>query len=397
MMAAVIICLPALMAAGNTAVHAATGGRWRLLLAKLTPENRFAQLDGVQLISIRGDSKLELRFRTEMGQSSKVPMAEVITARNLAFSPNSTGKWRVFLKDGGWICGHDITSHGENFRINTSFGMITVPLNDAVGLGKINSGWQAHRAAAHDRVYFLSGGVLKGTFSAAGMRGVEMHSSLGVQWIAWPRIEKLVLGGLPMRKTTGAKFAVTLLNGSRLKATSIQLASGLFSIHTVVAVALKVPISSLGAINTIKGKATWLASVHPEAYRQTPLFGQPWPLQRNRNAVGDPLRVGDRIYAHGLGMRAPCTVTYHLGGQYQYLLFAAQMDDSAEATGRGHISVSIDGHHVYTSRVLTAGMPVHFVRLPLHAAESLSISARSDSYLATRCRIDLLDAALLRK
>ncbi len=385
------------MALGRIGASGFKGSSWRLLLAKLTPQNRFTQLDNVQLTGIQSGSKPELHFQTGAGQSGKVSMAEMITASNSAFSPNLTSNWRVFLKDGGWICGQGITSHGENFRIKTSFGLITVPLNDALGLGKSDSGLHAHRAAAHDRVYFLSGGVIKGTFTAAGVRGVDIRSSLGTEWTPWPRIEKLVLGGLPTRNIDGGKFAVTLFNGSKLKATSIQLSHGLLSIHTIIGVKLKVPISTVGEINTINGKATWLASVHPETYRQTPLFGQPWPLRHNRNAVGGPLRVDGTTYSHGLGLHAPCAVTYQLGGQYRYLLFAVGMDDSAGAAGHGRISISVDGHHVYTSKVLTVGMPVHFVRLPLNAARKLSISAQSVSYLATRCRIDLIDAALLRK
>ncbi len=399
---AIVVCLQPLMpsppmALGRTEINGVKGEDWQLLLARLTRRNQFTKIVGIQLINIQSGRTPELLFKNRAGQSGRVSMAGLISARNLTFSPGLTSKWRIFLKDGGWICGQKITSHGQNFHLETSFGLVTVPLNDAIGLGKSSRGLHTHRAAAHDRVYFPSGGMIKGTFTAAGARGVEMHSALGTEWTPWSRIEKLVLGGLPTRNKGGTKFAVTLFNGSMLKATSIQLVNGLLGIHTITGVELKVPISTVGEIDMIGGKVTWLASVQPDTYRQTPLFGQPWPLQRNRNAVGGPLHVDGITYSHGLGMEAPCSVTYQLGGQYRYFLFAVQMDDSAKATGRGYISIRIDGHHVYTSKVLNAGMPVHFVRLPLHGAGTLSISARSASYLATRCRIDLLDAALLRK
>lgn len=379
---------------------AATAGNvdgWQLLLTKLTPDNRFMRVKSTGLLAIKEGPNPKLAFKTQGGQVKTVPLAAVITAARPGFTSNSAGKWRVYLKDGGWICGRVITSHGENFHIQTSFGMVSVPLNDALGAGKGRKGFQHPRAAAHDRLFYASGGVLKGTFMQATAGGVRIHTTLGTQWTPWMRIQRIVLGGLPAHTSTVAGFSVALLNGSMLKAAAVYLSRQILTIRTVIGFTLTIPLSAAGEIDTLTGNATWLASLQPIAYRQTPLFGRPWPLQRNHNAVGEPLEVDGNAYSHGIGLHAPCTVTYQLGGRYRYLLLAAQMDDSAQEIGRGRMTIRIGGQPVYRSKVLTTGMPLTFIKLPLRGADRLTITTRPTSILATRCRIDLLDAALLRK
>lgn len=369
---------------------------WRLELAQLTPANRFANFNGVKLIRIKDGTKPEMIFKIRTGQVEGVPLAAIISATRPDFSNAAAGAWQVFLKDGGWIIGRAVTSRGQNFHIQTPAGRISVPLNDALGLGLRAIDFKNQHATAHDRLILTGGSAIKGTFMVASKRGVEMHSSLGTQWTPWSKIAAVILGGLPARSSAVPMCSVALLNGSQLDAKSLRLSGDVLTVHTVIGLVLQLPLSAVGQITPLGGNVVWLSSLQPKVYRQTPLFGRGWPLGRNRNAVGGILRVDGTLYAHGVGLHAPCQVSYQLAGGYQYLLFAAQMDDSGAMIGRGQVTILIDGHEVYKSRVLSAGLPLRFVKLQIKGARTLTISARSTSYLATRCRIDLLDAALLR-
>ncbi len=302
----------------------------------------------------------------------------------------------VYLRDGSYLSGRSIASNGNNFHIVTRFGTIKVPLTDATGLGTAGQEINRRTAAAHDRLFLIGGGLLKGTFLACNIDGIKMHSALGIQVTPWSRVKELVLGGLPTRLTKHRTAKIQLVNGSVIHVSTLQLTHRRFTILSQSGFTLHIPQSMVCEINTRGGDVTWLAAIPPEKYQQTPLFGKPWALELNRSAVGGKLRASGVMYHHGVGLHAPCTVTYRLGGRYRYLMFAAQMDDSAGKIGRGEVRIKVNGRSIYSSGILVAGHPPVFVKLPVQHAESLTISAHSAGFLATRCRIDLLDAALIR-
>lgn len=370
---------------------------WRILLSKLNSQNRFVHRSGIRLMAIKPGKVSVITYRTASGEIKSIQLPRIITLARMGFIHPHSASEIVYLKDGSYLSGQRIISHGNNFRIKTRLGTILVPLVDSTGVGTERRGLIRRRAAAHDRLFLDGGGRLKGTFLACSADGIEMRTRLGTQSTPWSRVKRLVLGGLPTRAGGSQTAHIELLNGSMLNVSDVQLANRRFTLHTAAGLTLHIPQSMVGEINTCHGDVTWLAAVHPEIYRQTPLFGTSLPMGFNRNAIGGHLRVDGIIYRHGIGLHAPCTITYRLGGAYRYLVFAAQMDDSAGRIGRGDVSIRIDGKPVYDSGILEAGKPVLFVKLPLHDAVSVMMVAHSVSLPATRCRIDLLDAALIRR
>ncbi len=379
----------------EAAVKRASPG-WRVLLAKLDAQNRFVRVDGIRLIAIKRAEVPVAIYRVPSGGIERIPFTRVIALARGDFIRRHSHRRRVYLKDGSCLMGESILSNGNNFHIKTDFGTVTVPVIDATGLGSSRQGIIRQKAAAHDRLYLIGGGLLEGTFLACTADGIHMHSQLGNQTTPWSRVRRLVLGGLPTGTSGHPTAEIQLLDGSVLHATAVRLANRQFTINTQAGITLHIPLSTVGEINTLGGDVTWLAAIPPEKYQQTPLFGKPWPLELNRSAVGAKLRASGVMYHHGVGLHAPCAVTYRLGGRYRYLVFAAQMDDSAGKIGRGEVSIKVNGRSIYSSGILVAGHPPVFVKLPVQHAESLTISAHSAGFLATRCRIDLLDAALIR-
>ncbi len=393
---ALLLLLGALLARPTAAAVKNESPGWRILFAKLDAQNRFVRLDGIRLIAIKQAKVPVIVYRAQSGGIKRIPFTRVIALARGDDIRRHSHRRRVYLKDGSWLIGESILSNGNNFRIKTDFGTVVVPVIDATGLGMSRHGIIRRKAVAHDRLFFIGGGLLKGTFLACNIDGIKMHSALGIQVTPWSRVKELALGGLPTG--TGGKLTakIELLDGSVLHAAALKLASRQFTIDTQSGLTLHIPESTVGKINTLGGDVTWLAAIPPEKYQQKPLFGKPWPIEFNRNAVEGTLRASGVIYRHGVGLHAPCTVTYRLGGRYRYLVFAAQMDDSAGKIGRGEVSVKVDGRNIYSSGVLVVGHPPVFVKLPVEHAESLTITTHAAGFLATRCRIDLLDAALIR-
>lgn len=370
---------------------------WRIILAKLSPQNRFERVSPVHLIAIQSGATRTVRFQTPSGGMENIPLRRVVSLTRIGFANVRSSRLTVYLKDGSYLLGRSIMSHGNRFHIHTAFGTVDVPLGAATGLGTSDPTIVRRRAAAHDRVVLASGSMLKGTFLACDQGGIELHTSLGNQTIAWSRINRLILGGLPTQMHQRPSAEVSLLDGSRLKASAMQLANGRLVIHTPGGFALSVPQSMVGKMTNRDGDVSWLAAMTPTAYQQTPLFGRPWPMGKNRNVVGGKLRADGVNYAHGIGLHAPCSVTYEPGGRFKYLVFSAQMDDSAGKVGRGEVKIQIDGRQVYSSGILRAGGPAVFVKLPIQGTARLVITTRSAGFPATRCRVDLLDAAFIRR
>ncbi|MGC8559220.1 MAG: NPCBM/NEW2 domain-containing protein [Phycisphaerae bacterium] len=377
------------------AVHMKSA-EWRILFSTLDSQNRFIHDSGISLIAIKPGNNSLIIYQNPTGTIKNIEFRRVISLIRVGFIHAHNVRRRVYLKDGSYLSGRSIASNGNNFYIATRFGTIKVPLTDATGLGTAGQDINRREAAAHDRLFLNGGGLLKGTFLACNIDGIKMHSALGIQVIPWSRVKELVLGGLPPRITKHRTATIQLINGSVIHASTLQLTHRRFTILSQSGLTLHIPESMVGKINTRGGDVTWLAQIPPQVYRQTPLFGKPWPVELNRNSTGGKLRVDDITYHHGIGLQAPCTITYRLDHRYDYLVFAAQMDDSAEKIGRGEVKVMVNGRIIYSSGTLVAGKPPVFVKVPIQDAESITISTRSAEFLATRCRIDLLDAAIIR-
>ena len=369
---------------------------WRILFSTLDSQNRFIHESGITLIAIKPGNNSSITYRTPSGATKSTEFRRVISLVRVGFIHEHNVRRSVYLKDGSYLSARSIASNGNNFHIATRFGTIKIPLTDATGLGTAGQDVIRPTAAAHDHLILSGGGLLKGTFLACNINGIKMHSALGIQVTPWSRVKELVLGGLPTRLTKHRTAKIQLIDGSVLNASTLQLTHRRFTILSQSGFTLHIPQSMVGEINTRGGDVTWLAAIPPEKYQQTPLFGKPWPIEFNRNAVGGKLRASGVIYHHGVGLHAPCTVTYRLGGRYRYLVFSAQMDDGAGKIGRGEVSVKVNGRNIYSSGTLAAGKPAVFVKLPVVHAESLTITTHAGGFLATRCRINLLDAALIR-
>jgi alpha-galactosidase len=92
------------------------------------------------------------------------------------------------------------------------------------------------------------------------------------------------------------------------------------------------------------------------------------PVERNtsngesRAGDGNPITLGGVVHAKGLGVHAPSTVEYYLGGKCTSLTATVGVDDEKNGKGTVEFQVLADGKQVADSGVLTnaaGGQPVH--------------------------------------
>ncbi|NUR01666.1 MAG: alpha-galactosidase [Streptomyces sp.] len=81
-------------------------------------------------------------------------------------------------------------------------------------------------------------------------------------------------------------------------------------------------------------------------------------MSNGETAAGDghPISLGGVVYAKGLGVHAPSTVTYYLGGKCSRVTATVGVDDEKDGAGSVEFLVSADGRQVADSGVLTNPM-----------------------------------------
>jgi hypothetical protein len=139
----------------------------------------------------------------------------------------------------------------------------------------------------------------------------------------------------------------------------------------------------------------WLGDHEPVALEGRSMLGEVWPVVRDRNAVGDPMIVGGRVFTRGLGMHATSRATWKIEGPFNRLRGAVAMDDSAKPYGRVDVQILVDGAPRFTVDDLKAGMtPVAF-DVALVDGATLELFAEADAEGEIQDRVNWLDMFLV--
>jgi len=104
------------------------------------------------------------------------------------------------------------------------------------------------------------------------------------------------------------------------------------------------------------------------------------PYERDRSngeqgaADGRPITIRGTVYAKGLGVHAPSSLAYALGGAYSRFQAFIGIDDEVPSTlGSVVFRVEADGATIYTSPILTRASDVQFIDLSVAGIQSLRL------------------------
>lgn len=114
--------------------------------------------------------------------------------------------------------------------------------------------------------------------------------------------------------TSGSRrFRLRLTDGSALTVSSAQVAGEEARVSTAPNEPPRaVPLPQVAAIEQIGGPVLWLSSLTPLESVQVPFVGDPWPARMDRTVTGDPIRVRQRVYSHGIGVHAYSRLKFRL-------------------------------------------------------------------------------------
>ena len=130
----------------------------------------------------------------------------------------------------------------------------------------------------------------------------------------------------------------------------------------------QVPAGQVNVPGLTRAKANdvWLDELTPVSATQ-----DDGELQKNRSREGNPLTVGGKVYARGLGTHAFSEILYQLGNRYQRLEAEVGVDDEKGGAGSVVFQVYGDGRKVFDSGIMRGRDPAKRVSVPLNNVNEL--------------------------
>lgn len=255
---------------------------------------------------------------------------------------------------------------------------------------------------AHDIFYLANGDRLLGQMEVLEDKTLRLKTGTGQTTLA---VEAVQAFGMNPELTSfpASKGSVALLfleDGSQLTVGSLRLENEAELLHCRATFGsdLQIPVEKILSLQFLNERAVFLSDLEPAEYLSTPYFTRTWPLQRNRNTIGGPLRLEHREFARGLGVHGQALVTYDLKAVYSS--FQATIGIDAVAEGRGSVifRVLADGKPVFTSEIVRGkASPISIGPLSMEGVKRLSLSTDFADEGDILDHADWCDALLIKK
>lgn len=174
----------------------------------------------------------------------------------------------------------------------------------------------------------------------------------------------------------GPAGLLTLSDGSLLTVQSVRLdGEGMLQCKAAFGSEMTFPVEHLVSLQFLGDRIVYLGELDPEQFTSTPYLSRTWPLRRNQNAIGGPLRLGTKEYSRGLGMHSQSLATYSLSGKYLSFQSTIGIDGVTEGRGSVIFRVLADGKPLFTSDVLRGKTPpIKVGPLPMTGVQKLTLA-----------------------
>jgi len=175
-----------------------------------------------------------------------------------------------------------------------------------------------------------------------------------------------------VKPTIGRAMLADVL-GAHVEFESIVVKDGRCELTSADLGTLTVDAGAITSLRMWNKRVTELSSLTPASVTEHGLLGLATPFQKNRSTTGGPLRLGETVYASGLGMHSFCELTYKLDGAYQQLVTTAGIDESAKPAGNARLTFLGDGKELSPPLDLTGKDAPVVVRLSVEGVKTLTI------------------------
>lgn len=159
----------------------------------------------------------------------------------------------------------------------------------------------------------------------------------------------------PLCKITDASGSVVAAASARVNGVSLQVESvaGLTVTYA--------DLAKLSRLDFSKGKLTYLSDLEPFAVEQSSTEEFIFPVRRDANLYGGPVRMKGIAYARGLAVHSRAILTYDLAGDYDQFRCVLGVDDAVRTENRADVRATVtidgDGRELYAGEVRSGDDP----------------------------------------
>ena len=347
------------------------------------------------------------------GRKAPVPLAGLrhIERRDTPEAVAESSPCEVFPVGGGVLRARDVAFDGQAFVLDWPHGQgrrLPLAAVGAVRLGRAAEGdaagpaeFLAARTAAdvrRDSLFALIDGrteVVRGALQGIEPAHVRFIWNDAERRVARDKVYGVVLARTGPPPDPTGRCLVHLDDGSRFWMSVRRLAEGHLEGTVADGADFSVPWPAVVRVEVRSPRLVFLSDLDPVEVEQEAAVTFAGPWRRDRNVVGNPLRLGGRTYEKGLGVHSRCRLVYDLDGRYDAFAATVGIDDSADGRGDCIFLVETDGKEQFRRRMTGADAP-HEVRLPVTGVRRLALTVEWGGDLDLADRADWCDARLLK-
>lgn len=257
-----------------------------------------------------------------------------------------------------------------------------------------------------DSVLLANGDRMEGVFKSLENGQIGLEVSRRAQSFQLNQVAVLALSTelAETMRPRGVYAVVTLYGGDGTGTTRLSLADAVctdgatLTGTTLFGAHLRVPLSRVAALDLMQGRAIYLSDLETTHYEYLPYLDETWPLVADGSAAGRDLRLGDSVYARGIGMHAHSRATYALPAGTRRFEAVVGVDPRTGRRGTARVVVLGDGKPIELKgdRELTAdGQPL-VVSVDVSGVKELTLEVRYGRGGYVQSQVNWVDARFVR-
>ena len=234
-----------------------------------------------------------------------------------------------------------------------------------------------------DLVMLSNGDRTNGNFQQLDSSFVSLEGTSGVLRLDRSRVRVIRMNPelTTSMKTPGRRTIVTLIDGSRITATAIDLNNETLKLNSIGLGAVTLSISSVVSCEFLGNRVVPIGDREPNKIEFTPYLSNAWTLVRNANCLHGPLTLRGSEFATGVGMHSQMSATYELKGNEIAFQSVVGIDDAANGNGSVIFAVEVDGNRVWTSEEITGkSAAVTIPSIPLKGNKRIKLIVEFGQY-----------------
>jgi hypothetical protein len=175
--------------------------------------------------------------------------------------------------------------------------------------------------------------------------------------IARGRVCAVVFGTNGIAVQVGSlPWKVTMTDGAWIEGVNAGLSNGVLTLD-IGSGALGIPWDRVVRLECRGRRLRYLSELDPVAVAQDAIVTLPFVWQRNRNVMGQPLRIQGEIFDRGLGMHAPAELVFDLPGNARRFLAVVGLDGEYGRKGDCVVTVQAGGRELFRRRLRGVDAP----------------------------------------